>query len=281
MGRSKQKQKVVSHRRSATEFTKTIKKDKKNGSKETSLREANPVFPKKKTTRTGSMLQAMREKLQGGKFRWLNEIMYTRHSSESLSMMQETPELYQEYHQGYREQTKQWPERPVDRAIAWLKKKPKDWMVVDLGCGDAELSVKAPQHDVRNFDLSSSSPRVTVCNIASLPLADSSVNVAVFCLSLMGVDYGTFIEEACRVLKSSQGWLWIAEVQSRCVDEQGNSILDTLISRIELLGFKLRSKSTENSHFFIIIFEKMPMSVGQRQTNVPWPQLRACVYKKR
>ena len=230
-----------------------------------------------------SMLQAMREKLQGGKFRWLNEIMYTRNSSEALLMMQETPELYQEYHQGYREQTKQWPERPVDRAIAWLKKKPKDWVVVDLGCGDAELSVQAPQHDIRNFDLSSSSPRVTVCNIASLPLEDSSVNVAVFCLSLMGVDYGTFIEEACRVLKSSQGWLWIAEVQSRCVDEQGNSILDALISRIEQLGFRLKFKSTENSHFFNIIFEKQASVVfGQRQPPlVPWPQLRACVYKKR
>lgn len=38
-----------------------------------------------------------------------------------------------------------------------------------------------------------------------------SVDIAVFCLALMGTDYPLFLEEAHRVLKP-QGLLWIAEV---------------------------------------------------------------------
>ena len=40
------------------------------------------------------------------------------------------------------------------------------------------------------------------------------MDVAVFCLALMGTDYPAFLEEARRVLKPS-GTLWIAEVRSR------------------------------------------------------------------
>ena len=47
--------------------------------------------------------------------------------------------------------------------------------------------------------------------MASVPLADASVDAAVFSLALMGVDYGAFLVEAARVLKF-KGWLWIAEV---------------------------------------------------------------------
>lgn len=43
------------------------------------------------------------------------------------------------------------------------------------------------------------------------PAGDASVDVAVFCLALMGRDYGTFLEEACRVLRPG-GHLWVAEV---------------------------------------------------------------------
>lgn len=39
----------------------------------------------------------------------------------------------------------------------------------------------------------------------------ASVDIAIFCLALMGTDYPTFLEEAHRVLKP-HGLLWIAEV---------------------------------------------------------------------
>lgn len=40
----------------------------------------------------------------------------------------------------------------------------------------------------------------------------ASVDIAIFCLALMGTDYPTFLEEAHRVLKQ-HGLLWIAEVR--------------------------------------------------------------------
>ena len=65
---------------------------------------------------------------------------------------------------------------------------------------------------MRSFDLVAMVPGVVACNMAHVPLANESVDVAVFSLALMGTDYGSFIEEAARVLKP-KGWLWIAEVR--------------------------------------------------------------------
>lgn len=50
----------------------------------------------------------------------------------------------------------------------------------------------------------------------TLHSADSaSVDIAVFCLALMGTDYPSFLREAARVLKP-QGTIWIAEVGPLC-----------------------------------------------------------------
>jgi ribosomal RNA-processing protein 8 len=54
---------------------------------------------------------------------------------------------------------------------------------------------------VHSFDLVAANPSVTACNIAHVPLQPSSIDVAIFCLSLMGVDFIAFIKEAHRTLK--------------------------------------------------------------------------------
>jgi hypothetical protein len=43
------------------------------------------------------------------------------------------------------------------------------------------------------------------------PTGTASVDIAIFCLALMGTDYPSFLQEAARVLKP-QGTIWIAEV---------------------------------------------------------------------
>lgn len=48
--------------------------------------------------------------------------------------------------------------------------------------------------------------------MSEVPLADGSVDVAVFCLSLMGTDYGAGLGEAHRVLAPG-GTLWVAEAR--------------------------------------------------------------------
>lgn len=104
--------------------------------------------------------------------------------------------------------------------------------IVDLGCGDAQLAqtlsspvgssskgpvlIRSLNLRIHSFDLAAPSPLITVADIRSLPLPDSSVDVAIFCLALMGTNWLEFIEEAWRVLRW-KGECWIGEVGSRFV----------------------------------------------------------------
>lgn len=193
-------------------------------------------------------LQAsMREKLISARFRHLNETLYTRPSEEAFSLFDESPEMFSEYHEGFRRQVKVWPENPVDSFLQDIRTRgkvktfgkgrpgaapPSDLSktalprtagtctIADLGCGDARLAESLQSDksklrvDIKSFDLQSPSPLVTKADIANLPLEDGSVNVAVFCLALMGTNWIDFIEEAYRILHW-KGELWIAEIKSR------------------------------------------------------------------
>jgi ribosomal RNA-processing protein 8 len=188
----------------------------------------------------------MREKLISARFRHLNETLYTRPSEEAFNLFDESPEMFDEYHEGFRRQVKVWPENPVDSFLKDIRARGKvrqqgkgrpgapptplaktplprtqqECTIADLGCGDARLA-EALQSDgkklkvnVKSYDLQSPSPLVTKADIANLPLADGSVNVAVFCLALMGTNWVDFIEEAYRILHW-KGELWVAEIKSR------------------------------------------------------------------
>ena len=140
----------------------------------------------------------MKAKLSGGQFRMLNEELYTTTGSDALRMVKAAPGTFGAYHAGFREQTKEWPTRPVDVIMKYLKTQPKSLVVADFGCGDAELAQRVKQK-VHSFDLESDAPGVIACNMSDVPLPDDSVHAAVFSLSLMGTDYGKFLEEAHRV----------------------------------------------------------------------------------
>jgi ribosomal RNA-processing protein 8 len=226
-----------------------------------------------------TVLAQMKQKLEGSRFRWLNELLYTSSGSEAFEIIKRQPELYQEYHTGYRHQTESWPTRPIDEAINWLKRKPKKWLVADLGCGDAELSSSVVQ-EVRSFDLVAAVPGIIACNISEVPMASSTIDVAIFCLSLMGKDYGSFVMEASRLLKPG-GWLWIAEVQSR-FKTKDKGILDDFIHCVKQIGFDLRQNEKKGSHFLVLIFQKRENSMKNRTfESSPWPALKVCQYKKR
>lgn len=45
------------------------------------------------------LLARMREQLSGGRFRWLNEQLYTCPGEEAFTLMQGQPELFQQYHE--------------------------------------------------------------------------------------------------------------------------------------------------------------------------------------
>eukprot|EP00371_Babesia_bovis_P002065 XP_001610712.1 hypothetical protein [Babesia bovis T2Bo] len=82
-----------------------------------------------------------------------------------------------QYHEGYREQVEKWPIDPLNKILVWLE-----------GIEDDQV-----------------------------PLDDNSLDICLFCLSLMGKDWPLFIREATRCLKVG-GILKIVEVSSRFTD---------------------------------------------------------------
>jgi ribosomal RNA-processing protein 8 len=195
--------------------------------------------------------------------------------------MADAPELFGEYHEGFRRQTASWPRQPLDVCLGWLARCPPTWAVADFGCGDARLAAQAPQRTVHSFDLVAAAPGVVACDMCAVPLPDASVNAAVFCLSLMGTDYGAALGEAHRVLQP-RGALWIAEVRSRFQGGAGG--VDAFLAALAALGFTLRSRDESDTMFAVFRLVKddggAEGSVGKR-AKPRWPVLKACEYKRR
>ena len=157
--------------------------------------------------------------MKQAKFRFLNESLYTTASSDAKSMFAKEPELFTDYHEGYRQQVEKWPKNPLDMFIDELSKsKYKNYTIADFGCGEGRLEtdLKAKGHKgtIKSFDVGKCADHVIQTDIKSVPLKNNCVDVGVFSLSLMGVNFPDFLVEANRVLKAG-GTLFIAEVLSR------------------------------------------------------------------
>ena len=214
------------------------------------------VPPVPQSTKLTPMQSAMRQKLVSARFRHLNETLYTEPSSAAQTLFDENPEMFEDYHSGFRQQVSVWPENPLDKFIITirmrgrskpnkpLKKrkanatyrppKPQSGLdeplprtngtcvIADLGCGDGRLAKTLTNSEdttilrlkLHSYDLHSPSPLVTKADTSALPLPDDSVDVAIFCLALMGTNWISFVEEAHRILHW-KGELWIAEIKSR------------------------------------------------------------------
>lgn len=218
----------------------------------------------------GKLAQRMSAQLSGAQFRYINEQLYTRPSAEAVKLFAEEPRLFDAYHEGFRLQAARWPQRPVQLIADWLKAQSMELIVADLGCGDAELAATVPQR-VHSFDLVAVNERVTACDIAAVPLADRSIDVAVFCLALMGSNYADFLREAHRLLRP-RGVLKVAEVASRIEDADGWSAL------LHAIGFDLQQRDASNTHFVLYEFVK---SSRPPLGEAPALRLKPCIYKKR
>jgi len=103
----------------------------------------------------------MLNKLSGSRFRWINEQFYTTDSDKAFDIIKKQPDLFEEYHQGFRSQVESWPENPVDLYIKRLvfrgvskpanspgglpglrNDKKRSVVVADMGCGEAELATQ-------------------------------------------------------------------------------------------------------------------------------------------
>lgn len=192
------------------------------------------ITKRRDTKKLSAFQKRLQTKLDSGHFRMLNESMYTATGAQSLHLMKQQPHLFQLYHTGYAEQVKRWPKNPLDVIIQYLNTQSTPKRIADLGCGEARLAKEVLQHHVKSFDLLAANDKVIQCDIANVPLPDSSVDIAVFCLSLMGTNYGDFIKEARRIL-TLNGLVIIAEVASRFADHDPAEF----VRGVEGVGFRI------------------------------------------
>ena len=124
-----------------------------------------------------------------------------------------------------------------------MQKKP-DWVIGDFGCGEAKLAKLLP-NIVHSYDHVAINEKVIACDIAHTPLKDETLDVAVFSLSLMGLNYSDYLKEAYRTLKDG-GSLLIAETLSRWTEKK-----QELIDTIRNSGFTIISEKTGDLFLYI------------------------------
>ncbi|XP_071500033.1 uncharacterized protein [Diadema antillarum] len=229
------------------------------------------VKSKKSLNLKSSLKTEMESQLKSSQFRLLNEHLYKVTGKEAKQLFAGDKAAFVTYHEGFTQQVEQWPVNPVDVIIEVLKRRPASQVVGDFGCGDAKIA-RSVRQKVHSFDLYPINKHVTVCNIAKVPLKPSTLDVAIFCLSLMGTDWIDFVMEANRTLKQG-GLLKVAEVASRFTS------LASFLSVMKTLGFHLKSKDLSNKVFYLFDFKKR-----HAPTSAPLPKgviLKPCLYKKR
>ncbi|SGY23738.1 BQ5605_C019g08975 [Microbotryum silenes-dioicae] len=266
------------------------------------------------STAQTSLQASLRAKLAGGKFRMLNETLYTTTGEQAWSAMKEDGAFDDvsrpasrfsdcdllwsivksvfvslQYHAGFRSQAAGWPVHPLTLIKKQLSTSlPALSLVADFGCGDATLARDLAKDTLKkelkviSFDLVSKDGWVVEAECSSVPLPGGRhggqiVDVVVCCLSLMGTDWVKMIRESWRVLKPG-GQLKIAEVSSRFTD------IDGFVALVSSIGFKSTSKDTSNTHFIMFDFVKAGEEVVSKQAEVTKKAsslLRPCIYKKR
>lgn len=214
----------------------------------------------------------MTKRLSGARFRWINEKLYTCTGDDALRLFADSPDLFEIYHSGFSDQVSKWPRNPLDGVIEYVKALPKSHVIADFGCGDARLAQSVP-HLVHSFDLVAVNGHVTACNMSRVPLKDSSVDVVVFCLSLMNLETIRFIIEARRVLKVG-GILKICEIKSRI-----ESIRE-FVSKIKECSFSLEGKPRSLNKLFVD-FNFTLKNKKKLDPESAAIHLNPCLYKKR
>ncbi|XP_069696968.1 uncharacterized protein [Periplaneta americana] len=146
-------------------------------------------------------------------------------------------------------------------------------VVADFGCGDARLAQSLP-NKVHSFDLVAVCEEVTACDMAHTPLSSSSVDIVVFCLSLMGTNLNSYVSEANRILKEG-GILKVAEVESRFEN------VDSFIIMLQKFGFVNTWKDFSHNLFYFMDFKKEKCISKKMKKKLPELTLKPCLYKKR
>lgn len=167
-----------------------------------------------------------------GDFSRMNARWNTSYSSTTFQRLQSNPEEWMQYHTLYQNARKTWGIIPYEETIKWLEKR-ANLIIGDFGCGEAIIAKSlSGKHTIYSFDYVSFDDSVTECDISKVPLGDSELDIAVFNLSLMGLNSKDYLQEAVRTLKLD-GQLWIYETETHIKD------VAAFVGMLESLGLNI------------------------------------------
>jgi len=158
------------------------------------------------------------------------------------------PDKWREYHAAREQRKKKWLEDPIYSVAKMLGNNPG--VVADLGCGTNQLKGLVNGYSKWfSFDHVAIDSSVIEADVADLSkyLENNSVDKAVFCLSLWGVNYIDYIKEAYRYLRP-QGNIYVVEPDEKVKQ-------DVLIVNALKIGFNIVGIDRSNG-FTFITFEK-------------------------
>ena len=180
-----------------------------------------------------------------GDFSAMNQRFNSSKSSTSHERLVKDPEEFYLYHTLYRKARETWTEIPFQLIAEQVNKRP-DLVIGDFGCGEALLS-KSVRNKVYSFDHVAINPSVIACDMSFTGLDSEILDVAVFSLSLMGVNWKDYLIEAYRLLKVG-GFLKVAEPASTWQNDQ----YAELKQGIEEAGFQIQGDHRLSSKFIYI-----------------------------
>ena len=193
-----------------------------------------------------------------GDFSKMNNRWYASSSNKTHSRLSANPEEWGHYHTMYSKLRESWQVVPYKEEVRWLSK--RGGMVVgDFGCGEALIQAEVGgKHLVHSFDHVAINASVDACDIANVPLDDNSLELAIFCLALMGSNFTDYIREAHRCLQLD-GRLHIWESASYFDN------VEEFCAQLAKLGFEVMHPKT-HGRFLVIRAVK--------NADVPHPDLK-------
>ena len=169
-----------------------------------------------------------------GDFSKLNRIWNNLESAKLHDKLKKDNEEWVHYHELYRESRSSWALVPYNELIKRYKNR-NGLVIADMGCGEAFVQKELKDnHKVYSLDHVGIHNDVISCDITHTPLENECLDVAIYCLSLMGKNINSYIKEANRVLKLD-GRIHIVESAKRFKN------LDNFKRQLKLFGFEFIS----------------------------------------
>jgi hypothetical protein len=177
----------------------------------------------------------------------MNNRWYASTSESTHARLAANTEEWAHYHTMYRQLRESWPVVPFKEEIRWLSEPEREgWVVGDFGCGEAMIAAAVSgRHQVHSFDHVAVNGSVVACDIAHVPLENGTLDVAIFCLSLMGSNFADYLKEGHRCLRLD-GWVHIWEPASYFEN------VEKFCAQLARLGFDVMTPHTEGA--FVCIY---------------------------